>query len=121
MARLIYGFKLFMLGRTTGEGGTFRITAKEENGLRDLLCFAIAGGYIQAWFSAPIPSSAPQNDITFIQRLQKYATVNRDVAAGATRKFLGHIWYLSEEMIGLAFFDSSIDIEEKRAMVQSLK
>jgi len=76
MARLLYGLKLFMFGRTAGE---------------------------------------------FIQRLQKYAAVNRDVAAGATRKFLGHMWYLSEKMIELAFFDSSIDIEEKRAMVQSLK
>ena len=110
-----------MFGRTTGEYGTFRITAKEENGLCDLLCFAIGGGYIQAWFSAAVPFSAPRNDITFIQRLQKYAAVNRDIAAGATRKFLGHMWYLSEEMIGLAFFDSSIDIKEKRAMVQSLK
>ena len=51
MPRLLYGFKLFMFGRTTEEYGTFRITAKEENGLRDLRCFAIAGGYIQAWFS----------------------------------------------------------------------
>ena len=121
MARLIYGFKLFIFDRTTRECGTFRITAKEENGLHDLLCFTIAGGYIQAWFNAAIPSSAPRNDITFIQRLQKYAEVKRDVAAGATRKFLRHLWYLSEEMVGLAFFDSSIDTEEKRAMVQSLQ
>ena len=31
------------------------------------------------------------------------------------------MWYSSEELIGLAFFDSLIDFEEKRAMVQSLE
>ena len=71
---------------------------QEENGLRELFCFVVAGVYIQAWFTAAIPTSAPRNDITFKQKLHKYAAINRNVAVGALQKFLGHLLfkYLSE-------------------------
>uniref|UniRef100_H3ANX0 Uncharacterized protein n=1 Tax=Latimeria chalumnae TaxID=7897 RepID=H3ANX0_LATCH len=114
MARLLYGFKIFMFGRT-------KVTAKEENGLLELLCFTIAGGCIQAWFSAPIATSAPLNDLKFLERLQKYSKINKGVTDGAIQKLLGHLWYLSEELIGLAFFDPLVPLDEKRAMLQALK
>uniref|UniRef100_H3AY42 Uncharacterized protein n=1 Tax=Latimeria chalumnae TaxID=7897 RepID=H3AY42_LATCH len=106
---------------TKEDGRLFKVTAKEENGLRELLCFAITGGYIQAWLSAPIATSAPLNDLKFLERLQKYSKINKGVADGAIQKLLGHLWYLSEELISLAFFDPLVPLDEKRAMLQALK
>ena len=62
-----------------------------------------------------IPTPAPRNDITFKQKLHKYAAINRNVAVGALQKLLGHLWYLSEELIGLAFFELSIDCQREKS------
>ena len=34
--------------------------------------------------------------------------------------FSRHLWYLSEEMVGLAFFDSSVTEEQKKLMVHNI-
>ena len=57
-----------MLGGTNVGGAIFKLTTTEERGLGELLCFAIAGSYIQAWFTAPEAVSAPQNDFQSLQR-----------------------------------------------------
>jgi len=36
------------------------------------------------------------------------------------KKFLGHLWYLSEEVVALAFFDDEVPNDVKRKMVLSL-
>lgn len=121
MARLLYSFKIFMFGRTKNEIGTFKITKQEENGIRELLYFVIIGGYIQAWITAPFSANAPKNDLIFLLKLNKYKEINKIVADGAIKKFLGHLWYLSEDLVGLAFFDENISIIEKENMVLALK
>jgi hypothetical protein len=120
MARLLYAFKLYIFGTTNTVNGLFKLTAHEEAGLRELLCFAIAGGYIEAWFSAPDVISAPRNDIILLQRLSSYSKKRPFVAAGAIKKILGHLWYLSEELIAIAFFDPFVSLDEKRDMIIAL-
>lgn len=36
------------------------------------------------------------------------------------KKFLGHLWYLSEELIAFAFFDDNVSSETKRKMVDAM-
>lgn len=38
----------------------------------------------------------------------------------ALTKFLGHLWYLSEELVALAFFDDEVSLESKQKMVIAL-
>ena len=38
-------------------------------------------------------------------------------AKGAPKKLCGQLWYFSEELVALAFFDRDVDASEKRAMV----
>lgn len=33
------------------------------------------------------------------------------------KKFLGHLWYSSEELLALAFFDNNVSLETKRKIV----
>ena len=38
----------------------------------------------------------------------------------ALKKFLGHLWYLSEELVAFAFFDDAVSHDTKRQMVEAL-
>lgn len=45
---------------------------------------------------------------------------NKDVAKAATTAFSRHLWYLSELLVGFAFFDDHVSVDEKRLMVKAL-
>jgi hypothetical protein len=45
---------------------------------------------------------------------------NADIAKIALKKFEGHLWYLSEELIALAFFDDEVPLDTKCKMVSAL-
>ena len=78
------------------------------------------GPCIQAWFTAPNAAGAPRNDLDLIQRLVTYEHENSTLSKIAFKKFAGQLWYLSEELVGLSFFDNDIPIATKRDMVKSL-
>lgn len=50
----------------------------------------------------------------------EYKNRNRKEADIAINKFSEYIWYLSETLIGLSFFDNKVSIDEKPSMVISL-
>lgn len=111
MARLIYSLKIFMF-RDTG----FKLSKQEAKGLEDFCSFGV-GFYVKAWFQCSLSTAAPANDLRLLKLL---ATANSPVVKVAMKKLCGHLWYLSEELVGLAFFDRNIDAVEKRAMVERL-
>lgn len=84
------------------------------------MCVFIVGFYAKAWFTAADPVAAPRNDIAFIKVLIDYKLVDFSAATVALRKFSHHMWYLSEKLVGLSFFDDSVSASEKREMVASL-
>ena len=55
-----------------------------------------------------------------LNELQSYKKINNDVANAAIKSFSGHLWYLSEILVGLAFFDSEVPTATKSAMVAAL-
>jgi len=57
--------------------------------------------------------------LTFIRDLIAYREVNETVADKAPEKMVRYLWYLSGELVSLAF-DDEVPVEEKRLMVQSL-
>lgn len=114
MAKILYAFKVYMFRKQ------FHLTAREEKGLREITVFVI-NIYFRAWFTAPLPLSAPRRDLDLLQRLVNYKEENLLVAQVALQKLTGHLWYLSEELIALAFFDSKVSLQCKKKMVKSLK
>lgn len=52
----------------------------------------------------------------FLRRLHDYQKDNRKIADIAIKKFINHLWYLSDECIAFAIFDNRVTIEEKRKM-----
>lgn len=44
-----------------------------------------------------------------------------DIYLGTMKKFLGHLWYLSKELIDFAFFNGNVFFETKSKTVHALK
>ena len=76
--------------------------------------------YTKAWFSCPNPIVAPSSDLRLLKSLLKYNEINDVISAAATRALSRHLWYVSEEMVALAFFDLDVDHGTKRKMVKDL-
>ena len=77
--------------------------------------------YLKVWFTCPCPISAPRNDLELLRNIEAYKTLDASVSTAALKSFSNHLWYLSEMLIGLAFFDSDIDVEVKVDMVRALQ
>ena len=75
--------------------------------------------YISAWYTAPSPTSAPKNDLSLLKTLARYEdkSLAKTLISGFARR---HLWYLSESLVPLAFFDESLPLHGKRAMVEAL-
>lgn len=56
-----------------------------------------------------------------IKDLISYKKINIEVADRVLKAVIRHPWYLNEVLIGLAFFDRTIDVETKRLMIQALE
>lgn len=81
----------------------------------------IATVYVQYWFECTLPAAAPKLDLKLIENLIDYRNINKKMANELLRVFGRHLWYLSETLIGLAFFDETIDNKTKRLMIAALK
>lgn len=57
-----------------------------------------------------------------LQLLKDIQNIDDQVAKNAvTKKFKGHLWYLSEQLSPLAFFDNAVSIDEKNQMRKNIK
>lgn len=106
MAKALYSFMTWMFRAQS------KLTVHEERGLRDI-CIFLVRVYIRAWFTAPLAISSPNNDLAFFQLLVQCAEENKSLTKVVCNEFAGHLWYLSEELKGLAFFDSAVSMESK--------
>lgn len=94
--------------------------ARELSGLHILNVF-IVRIYIKYWFQCTITAISPKLDLHLLKDLVDYKSINSVVAFAVLKTMKRHLWYLSEPLVGLSFFDRSINEEEKRLMQNSLK
>lgn len=114
MAKAIYSLKIYLFR------GQFNITKREEHGIRDICIFTVVI-YIKNWFQSAVANYAPLNDLNLLKDLVNYKTVNEIFADKALKKIKNHLWYLSETLVGLAFFDERVSDETKTQMVSALQ
>lgn len=96
------------------------MTNKEEKGIGDICIFTVHL-YIKAWFQASSAVSAPRIDLQLVKDIDSYKDINATISSIAMKKFQRHLWYLSEELAALAFFDDEVPDDTKRKMVRSLQ
>jgi len=76
--------------------------------------------YVRYWNEAMIARYAAKNDLDFMCHLQT-GLPDKSLAETALTAWKRHLWYVSEELIGLAFFYERISSSEKSATVLNLK
>jgi len=113
MAKLIYSLKIYLFR------SQFRLTKAELSGLQQLNAFTVKL-YLKAWYTSMSSTAAPRNDLQLLKDLVTYSVINKAISCSATKTFMRHLWYLSETLVGLAFFDSEISDDEKVQMVAAL-
>ncbi|ESO06635.1 hypothetical protein HELRODRAFT_160824 [Helobdella robusta] len=64
--------------------------------------------------------SAARHDLQLVKKIQQFRDVDREVSVAAANALSRHLWYVSEELVGAAFFDDQISHEEKVLMVDAL-
>ena len=58
---------------------------------------------------APLAACAQLNNgLHFLKTLVKYENINNKISKAALAKLASHMWYLSEELVGLALLDRNV-------------
>ena len=114
MSKVIYSLKVWMFRNQ------FKLTPFQEKGLQEFCVFSVTV-YLKAWFTAPLAACAPSNDLQLLKDLHSYKDKNVIISKATSDKLGLHLWYLSEELVGLAFFDPEVSIVTKCEMVKSLQ
>lgn len=109
MSKAIYSLKVYMFR------DEFRLTSRETANLRDV-CMFIIRFYVKGWFCCTLARAAPNQGFLFLQELYEYRNIDGPLANAVINKIVNHLWYLSDEAIALAFFDSNVSDDLKRAM-----
>lgn len=112
MSRAIYCMEIFMLW------DQLKFSKISKASLGDI-CVLIVRLYIKVWFECVSAINEPHNDLQFLKDLKLYESINRSISKEAFAKFTHHLWYLSEETVGFAFFDDNIPIGVKEKMVEA--
>ena len=110
MSKSIYTFKVWLFR------SQFKLTTSEHRGLREL-CIFFSRIYVQAWATAPSAVNAPRNDLLLLQQLQQYKSIHSGISNATLKKMIGHLWFLSEELVALALFDDNVDVFIKDKIV----
>ena len=61
------------------------------------------------------------NDFLLLTTLLDYSSIHAAISKATSEKLAKHLWYLSESLVGLAFFDSQVNSSTKRLMVRAMK
>ena len=113
-SKVLYSFKIWMFR------GQFRLTKKEERGLLRM-CIFFVRVYAKAWIEASFSAQAPRLDLELTKALGTYDKIDPEIGDVALSKLSSHLWYVSEELVVLAFFDSDVSCDTKNAMVTALR
>lgn len=114
MAKLIYAFKLYLF---QGQG-VFHITEKEKRNLERFVRFG-AILYVKNWFEAPIRANAAFNDLAFWIEAGN-STFDKEIAITIKKALQPHLWYISDELIGLSLFSNKVSFENELSIVSKM-
>ena len=70
-------------------------------------------------YKAPCPTSAPVQDLALLKSLLAYP--DNDMTKVTSTTFGSQVWYLSEQLLTLAFFDDNVRLETKRNNVKAIQ
>jgi hypothetical protein len=116
MAKLLYAIKIYLFRAQTD---TFKLTKKEQSALQRFVHFG-ALLYTMPWMKATLATEAPGGDLQLWKDLEKYHVIDSEISVAARKVLEHHLWYLSDELVGLALFSDNVSIEEKSKSVAGM-
>lgn len=99
---------------------TLLLIAGQLRGLAEFNTFTVKV-YIKNWFQCTSAANAPVNDLKLLADLKNYREINAPIANESLRTFRRHFWYLSDNLLGLSFFDQRHDAAALMKMAAALK
>ena len=94
-------------------------TARQLTALERFVKFVVYC-YVPWWLTSPVPSHAPSNDLALLKALKEYEVIDSVAANTALKAFSNHLWYLTQELVPLSLFCSSVNNEAKEEMREKL-
>ncbi|GBM97999.1 hypothetical protein AVEN_98535-1 [Araneus ventricosus] len=103
MAKLIYAIKQYLF---RNQKDVKNLTKREETQLEKFVKFG-ALIYTKAWIAAPLASEVPFIDLKLWNDLKEYELFDFEISNAAKCLLERNLWYLSDELVGLALFSDS--------------
>lgn len=113
MSKAIYCLKIFLFR------GQFTLTKSELKNIRDISIFVVKL-YIKVWYGCTNSIECANQDLNFLRSANEYFKIDKVASNAVIEKMLNHLWYMTPDTVGLAFFDPSVSIETKQKMVRHL-
>lgn len=76
--------------------------------------------YTKSWISAPLAAESPGSDLQLWVDLGKFERIDPQIGKTAKSVLERHLWYLSDETVGLALFSEQVVVEDKEKLVCAL-
>ena len=115
MAKLIYAMKIYLFHN---QKDIFQLTQTEEAQIKRFVTFG-ALLYTSAWIQAPLPTEAPLNDLNLWLDLKQYEVIDAELSKCTRQVLERHLWYLSDELVGLAVFSDRVPDSDKKEIVHN--
>lgn len=114
MCRAIYTIKIYLYRHQLD------LSDDKLDAVRQLILFVIKA-YIKYWFQTTDAIKSTNNDLNMLKDINSLNEIMPAVAKPALGKLKRHLWYLSEKLVALSFFDESVSVDTKIKMVKNLR
>jgi len=114
MAKAIYSLKLVLLKKQ------FKISSNELKSLTEISLF-VSLVYIRGWSRAANSIHAATVDLEFVSDAEAFARAGFSIGTIAQKAISRHLWYLSEYLIAMSFFDTDVPDTVKVQMLSNLQ
>ena len=104
MSKIIYTLKICLLS------GQYNLDAETQEKIWECARFQ-ALIYVKYWYMSPVAAKAPLNDLEYYEKLLNWRFVSNQHSFELLSLFRKHMWYLTDRLIPLSLFDSSVSPE----------
>ncbi|XP_038113187.1 uncharacterized protein LOC119767778 isoform X1 [Culex quinquefasciatus] len=117
MSKLIYATKIFLLRK---EGHLIGLKKEDEKKIERFVLFGSLI-YTAAWAEAPLATEAAINDLMLWKNLQLFKKTDSEIGDAVSKVLERHLWYLSEDLLGMSLFSVKLSHREKDEIVRAMK
>lgn len=116
IAKLLYAIKIFLFREEDG----FKTTQREKSQLERFVKFGMLV-YVKYWFEAPMAANAPWADLSLWKDMTTYEAIDPQISEVVKNALKSHLWYLSDELVGLSLFSDKVTNNAKAEIVKKIR